>query len=247
MAKPKNQTELVKQFMTGATAGMAGSLSIHQDTLYNTEGEEFLAVARRLGPAGNCNIFVVNAYETVKYHGMYMYHKQLVLDAIHEQCRSSETSTVFMPLEVYAQPFDRHPLNSNDAKLVIKACKETADANEVKMKQLFNHTYERASYEQEYSDEELMEAFKQTLQANQDKLRYLREDIQQAEFDRQIRDIEELVRIPQIMEQAIKEGGIDPDQLKSLLATRDRVQQTLDDIEKHISVILSIPGVSGAL
>jgi hypothetical protein len=247
MAKPKNQTELVKQFMTGATAGMAGSLSIHQDTLYNTEGEEFLAVARRLGPAGNCSIFVVNTESVKQYHGMYAYHKELVLDAIHEHCRSTETSTVFIPMQAYAKPFDRHPLDPNDVQVVIRMCKETADANEDKITGIRNGTHIRSDYEQEYSDEELIEAAQQTIREKLNTCKYLKEDIQQAEFDRQIRDIEELVRIPQIMEQAIAEGGINPEELQGLLATRTRVQQTLDDIEKHISVILSIPGVSGAL
>lgn len=69
-----------------------------------------------------------------------------------------------------------------------------------------------------------------------------KEDLDEAETDQQMKDIEELVRAPQIMEKAIADGGIDPKQLQRLLATRDRVQQNIDKLEQHILLIMSIHG-----
>jgi hypothetical protein len=79
-----------------------------------------------------------------------------------------------------------------------------------------------------------------------DRANALQADLDEAQFQKQIANIEELVRAPQIMEQAIKDGGIDPDVLRRMLRTRKEVQGMIDQVEKHISIIMEIPGVSGA-
>ncbi|MBE0525030.1 MAG: hypothetical protein IBX40_11980, partial [Methanosarcinales archaeon] len=60
MVRAKNQAALAFQFVNGAVDGTVGTLFIHQNMLYNTENEEFLPVARRIGPMGNSQILLIN-------------------------------------------------------------------------------------------------------------------------------------------------------------------------------------------
>ncbi|MBC2746223.1 MAG: hypothetical protein HF975_04305 [ANME-2 cluster archaeon] len=248
MAKPKNQAELVQSFITGAVTGNSGHLLINQDTLYNTEGEEFMPVIRRLGPAGNGKIFLINSITARTYHGMYKYHRELVQDSISDldKTRSTRIPVSYIPMEIYAKPHNRHPLDQTDVANLVNYKKAVIEDHEDKIVSIGNGTYVPKEYEKPYSNDELVEASKQTIDENRIFCKYLQEEAEESIFEQQVKDIEELVRIPQIMEQAIADGGIDPVQLKRLLATRDRVVQMIDSVEQHISVILSIPGESGA-
>ena len=249
--KPKNQPALVNTFLDGATSGAIGHLLIQEDTLYNTEGNEFLAIVRRAGPAGNSRIFIINSESYVKYHETYRQHKKTVLEAIQERDSINDdpmTKTVvtFIPMEIYGKSFDQHPLNEIETQGVIRYNRETADAHDSKIKSIEAHTHERASYEQEFADEELIEASNQIIFNCKKIANALQADLNEAQFQKQIANIEELVKAPQIMEQAIKDGGIDPNVLHRMLRTRKEVQDMIDKIEQHISIIMEIPGVSGA-
>ena len=125
MAKPKNQTALVYSFLDGATSGAIGHLLIQEDTLYNMEGNEYLAIARRAGPAGNSWIFIINSESYVQYHETYRQHKKIVLEAIQERDSKIEDPmakivVTYVPMEIYARSFDQHPLSEVDAKSTIR-------------------------------------------------------------------------------------------------------------------------------
>jgi len=251
MVKPKNQQALVISFLDGATCGAIGHMLIQEDTLYNTEGNEFLAIARRAGPAGNSRIFIINSENYVKYHETYRQHKKLITEAIQERDSIQDDPmakivTAFIPMQIYGRSFDQHPLDENDTLSVIGYNRETADAHESKIVNIEAHTHERASYEQEFADEELIEASRQIIFNCKKIANALQADLEEAKFQKQIANIEELVRAPQIMEQAITDGCIDRNVLHRMLRTRKEVQDMIDSVEKHISIIMEIPGVSGA-
>ena len=251
MPKPKNQSALVNTFLSGATSGAIGHLLIQEDTLYNTEGSEFLPIVRRAGPEGNSRIFIINAESYVKYHETYRQHKKLVHEAIQERDNEQEdpmakTVVTYIDMEIYGKSFDRHPLNEKSTLDTIRYHRETADAHTSKITSIEQHTHERASYEQDFADEELIEASRQIIFNCKKIANALQADLDEAQFQKQIANIEELVRAPQIMEQAIKDGGIDPDVLRRMLKTRNEVQDMIDQVEKHISIIMEIPGASGA-
>ena len=251
MTKPKNQSGLVNTFLDGATSGAIGHLLIQEDTLYNTDGSEFLPIVRRAGPAGNSRIFIINSENYVKYHETYRQHKKLVHEAIQERNNEQEDPmskivVTYLDMEIYGKSFDQHPLVETAAIGTIRDYQETADAHESKIKSIEAHTHERASYEQEFADEELIEASRQIIFNCKKVANAIQADVDEAQFNKQIANIEELVRAPQIMEQAIKDGGIDPDVLRRMLRTRNEVQGMIDQVEKHISIIMEIPGASGA-
>ena len=245
-AKPKNQTELTEAFLSGAISGKVGHLLIQQDTLYNTEYNEYLPVVRRVNPPEYDTqgdilsriLIVINESWYEYKHESYRQHKQKALDISKER----KDIVTYMVMKTYSKPYDQHPLDPEDAKSNVRHYTELATKHHKKIKHIEDHTYNRLDYEQNSTDAELIEAFTQLADEFILTANYIQADLEDAEFKAQIKNIEELVRAPQIMEQAIKNGGIDPAQLQRMLKTRDQVKEMIEHVEQHISIILDIPG-----
>lgn len=252
MAKPKNQTELTRAFLNGETSGTVGHLYIRQDTLYNTEYNEFLPVARRVHPPGD-NIrplgerilLVINDSWYEYKHESYRQQKQKIFDILTDPANPNEWDELkisYQVMKTYSKSYDQHPLEIESAKAVIEYQKSMVTKHRLKIKHIEEHTYDRYDYEKGYTDAEMIEASTQLADDFTMISEYLQSDLDEVKFKEQINDIEELVRAPQIMEQAIKNGGMDPAQLQRMLKTRDKVKEMIKNVEQHISIILEIPG-----
>lgn len=241
--KPKNQGALVKLFLEGTTEGAIGTLLIHGRTLYNTEGDEFMPIARRIGPEDKNLTYIINVEENTRYHGMYSYHKKIVQDTIRDlnMVEMDEILALFIPMPTYSRPMNSHTFNTIQAIRVIKQHRETIDGLEDKVTNIENHTHIRSGYEDGYTDDELIAAAEIDMKNSIRIIKYLSEELEESEINQQMCDIEKMVRLPQILEDAIADGGMNAKDLHKIIETRDRVQKTLDTIEQYMAVILAIP------
>lgn len=244
--KPKNQGALVKSFLEGAKEGAIGTLLIYKNTLYNTEGDEFMPIARRLGPEGHNLTYIINTDEHTRYHGMYSYHKTMVLGTITDlnMAQMDYITNTFIPMPTFSRPYENHPISEAVAKRVIEGNRNAISRLEDKIIDLETSTYVYSDFEKGHTDDEIIQEAQTQMN---DLIRicdYLVEDLKESEVEQQLKDIEELVRVPQILEEAIADGGMDAKSLHKIIETRDRVQNTLDTIDKYMAVILAIPDES---
>ncbi|MBE0525094.1 MAG: hypothetical protein IBX40_12320 [Methanosarcinales archaeon] len=157
---------------------------------------------------GNSQILLINEISDYSYHYNYRYHKELVEQAVRDlEIRNHTTYTHMEPSYV---AHDRHPIDEIIAGNMIEYSESTIQSHEAVIKDIQAGTYDRYDYEAGFSDEELITEARQTINKNKTLIEHLRNEAAEQEVHRQLKDLEELVRIPQIMKEAIAEGGLDP-------------------------------------
>jgi hypothetical protein len=227
MARAKNQTELVHNFVTmGAVEGKSGSLEIHADVLYNTENGEYLPIARRLGRIGD-RALIINACAP-SHHGNRNWQHDLVMDDISQfnyEHPDDQIAEIVAYMAVTHEPVPKHPVEELERQLSLWEKQKTAAIEK--------RADARTQEEKEWCDRKITQA--------EDVIRLIKDELRELEFAAQKDQIEELVRTPEILQKAIKDGTIPAHKIRQIIATKDKVRETIDQVENYLSVLMQIP------
>ncbi|MCZ7391928.1 MAG: hypothetical protein O8C56_01185 [Candidatus Methanoperedens sp.] len=224
MAKSKTQAELAERFAKGDQEGTVTFLSIVGDVIYNTEvpkygddGRSYMPIAIRLSE----KVALVNN----RHKGsQWSDHKNKVVTALTAtgyQILDLGISPVKTPAELPAPDSDGLKSVTLELEATVESLKKniaSPDTNQADISDCKNRL-ETAERKQR--------ALAQFLSGHKQEQGKVTLDI--------------LTELPEILEKAVKEKHVDENQLQEILAARNQVKGLIEEVDKYLALILSLP------
>lgn len=226
--KAKTQAELAEKFAQGEKEGQVSFLLISGDAIFNTEedkwnsGGTYMPIAVRLTE----KVALVNSN---RKGSQWSDHKKKVIGALEHQG--------YATLDMYIQP-----LKSITDPLIIRevekaeAIKILAD-NVEHCKNVLKDLGKGGDTEADYR----IGQTQAQLALNERKQRALSQFISGTKETQGKATLDILVKLPEILEKAVKEQHIDDGEMQRILAARNEVRGIIEQVEKYLALIMMLP------